>query len=630
MAPEVSPDGSSYHLGWVKRYAAAHGFEGSATSMYGLLSQGVELLFLPAFLIGKHSAAAMVHWAFLLDLVWLLVCFGRRIGNPLAGMAAAVFIYASPVVCVDASSAYIDLAAAAISFGLFYLLYLWDTVERVRRLLIAAGLLGGFAYAAKYTVAILAVWGAIFVLWKSRDKVRDFAAFAAMTMLLAAPWMIRNAVLTGNPMAPFFNRVFPNPATHISMEHEYSKWLRDYGIEKKVEIPLEVTILGARTSGALGYLFLLSPLALLAARRRDGRLLLGAALFALLPFPLNVGTRFLIPALPFVSMALALAFDQKLILVSMMLAHAILGWPNWVPGLLKYSHLKDSWRWQSIPWKAALRIEKEQGFLQRRCDACILARTVDANTQPGARILGQNGYAESYSDREVLVSYQSAQNELLMDVLYTGMDDARWPRMHWIYKLPQLASTRRIRLVQTESPPSDAEQWNITELRLFGADGAEIPRDTAWKLRANPNPWDVQFAFDNNPVTRWRSWQQAAPGMYMEVEFNSPLNLSRVEVHSSFDNANCKARLMIERNNGTLEGVEIQPEIVEVKPRFWMRREATRELLSRGVTHLLFGPDEYGGKDLFSAQQEWGVKRVASASGKWLFKIEPYEKKETQ
>ncbi|MCU0868527.1 MAG: discoidin domain-containing protein, partial [Burkholderiales bacterium] len=178
-------------------------------------------------------------------------------------------------------------------------------------------------------------------------------------------------------------------------------------------------------------------------------------------------------------------------------------------------------------------------------------------------------------DREVLVSYQSAQNEVLMDVFYAGADDARWPRLHWVYKLPQPSSTRRIRLIQTETPPSDAEQWNITELRFYGPNGAEIPRGPAWKLRASPNPWDVHFAFDNSPVTRWRSWQRAAPGMYLEVEFGSAQNISRVEIQSSFDNANCKAKLMIERNNGTLEGVEIQPEIVEVKPRFWMRREAT-------------------------------------------------------
>jgi hypothetical protein len=58
LAPEVSPDGMAYHLGEVAKYARAHGFVRITTNMYGNLSQGVELLFLYAFLFGKHSAAA--------------------------------------------------------------------------------------------------------------------------------------------------------------------------------------------------------------------------------------------------------------------------------------------------------------------------------------------------------------------------------------------------------------------------------------------------------------------------------------------------------------------------------------------------------------------------------------------
>jgi hypothetical protein len=38
--------------------------------MYAQLSQGIELLFLMAFSFGRHSAAALVHYAFLLALTW--------------------------------------------------------------------------------------------------------------------------------------------------------------------------------------------------------------------------------------------------------------------------------------------------------------------------------------------------------------------------------------------------------------------------------------------------------------------------------------------------------------------------------------------------------------------------------
>jgi hypothetical protein len=628
MAPEWSPDGSSYHLGWVAKYAAAQGFERPEASIYGLLSQGIEMLFLHAFLFGRHSAAAMVHWAFVLDLVWLLICFGRRIANPAAGLAAAIFVYASPVVCIDGSSAYIDLATACVGFALFYLLYLWDAVARHRALLVAAGLLAGFTYAAKYTAAILAVWAALFVLWRSRDKVRDFAAIASMTLVLSAPWMIRNAVLTGNPVAPFFNRIFPNPHVHVLFEQAYSEYLRNYGLENKWELPLEVTVRGAKTSGALGYLFLLSPLAIFAARRREGRMLLLAGLFALAPFPLNVGTRFLIPALPFVAMALALVLDVKVLLPFLMIAHAALGWPNWPPGLLQKVSHEHAWRLIAIPWKAALRIESEDGFLRRRSDGYLLARMVDAAVEPGARVLAENGYADAYTNREALIGYQSAVNEKLMDIFYTGFDDSRWPRLVWSFKLPQPQGIRRVRIAQTFASEVRDEQWNVSEIRLFDAAGAELPRDPSWRLTAKPNPWDVQMAFDNSPVTRWRSWETARPGMYIEASLGGARNVARVEVQSSWDNPNCRLKLLVEREGSTsLEETKIEPQLIEGQTRVWMRREATRELLSRGVQYLLLSPDEFGGRDLFEAQSEWGVSMVAEGTGKRLFRIEPYVKR---
>ena len=145
-APESSPDGSGYHLGLVARYVRAHGFERITTDMFASFSGGVEMLFVPAFMIGRHSAAALVHLAFGIALALAMFAYGRRIGKPWAGAAAALLTYASPVVGIDASSAYNDVALAAVAFGAFYWLQIWDD-DRRDLLLIPAGLLCGYAYA---------------------------------------------------------------------------------------------------------------------------------------------------------------------------------------------------------------------------------------------------------------------------------------------------------------------------------------------------------------------------------------------------------------------------------------------------------------------------------------------------
>ncbi|HMC59526.1 MAG TPA: hypothetical protein VKJ01_10070, partial [Candidatus Solibacter sp.] len=151
MAPESSPDGSAYHLGLVGQYFREHGFHRNEDSIYAMMPGGVEMLFLFAYAFGRHSAAAMVHFAFLLALVWQVFRYGREAGSAVAGGCAAVLVFASPLVGVDGTSAYNDVALAAVAFTLFHLLHLWETQRSCRprstRLLIAIGLVAGFAVA---------------------------------------------------------------------------------------------------------------------------------------------------------------------------------------------------------------------------------------------------------------------------------------------------------------------------------------------------------------------------------------------------------------------------------------------------------------------------------------------------
>jgi hypothetical protein len=61
----------------------------------------MELLFLVAFAIGRHPAAATVHMAFQATLPLLLVCYGLRFGFPRVGIFAGLLIYACPVVGIN-------------------------------------------------------------------------------------------------------------------------------------------------------------------------------------------------------------------------------------------------------------------------------------------------------------------------------------------------------------------------------------------------------------------------------------------------------------------------------------------------------------------------------------------------
>ena len=610
MAPEMSPDGNTYHLGLVYRYYREHGFPAITTNIYANLSQGAEMLFLFAFAWGKHSAAATVHLSFLFALAWLILSYGRRFGFPGAAAGAALLVFFSPVVGIDAASAYIDVAVAAVVFGLYYLLQIWDE-ERHHRLLIPVGILAGFAFAMKYT-AFLAVPNAMgFVLWRlwpgRRWRMRSLATVAMLAALWIAPWLIKNAIVVGNPVSPFANRVFRNPYVHISFEDEYREHMQRYdNLATKWDIPLEVTVRGNKLCGLLGPVFLLAPLALLAAGRGHGsRLLLAALLFGSV-YATNIGTRFLLTGLPFLALALALVLSRiPLLLVIVVALHAASSWPD----LMKLYCDTYAWRLDRINWKAALRVESQDGFLTRKWPSYPVAKMVDALTPEKALVFTFAQMSEAYSRREVLVSFQSAEAAMLRDIFWHAVFAEYQPVRHLHFNLPE-RRVRTLRVVQTNRNSPD--HFSIHEVRLFHK-GRELPRDTGWRLRAWPNTWDVQNAFDASPVTRWKSWEPLWPGMFVEVDFGGEVTIDRVVVESSPDSGQAQMQLSI--------APEVKPVQSEAPPPLGLRGEVIREMKTRGVTHLLVNDNDFAAADLLERQNDWGITLIGSQGEAKLYGI---------
>src|SRR5580658_950894 len=229
FAPEASPDGVTYHLGLVYRYFREHGFRVVTTNMYCSLPLGLEMLFLFAFSFGRHSAAATVHCCYLLALPLLMLSYARRIGRPRAGVCAAMIAYLSPVVGIDGISAYNDVALATTAFALFYLLEIRREDEETNdRLPIPIGLLAGFCVAIKLTGFVAPLYATAVILIRKRP--RALIPVSAAAALIFVPWLIKDWLWLGNPVSPFYNRIFRNPYIHIQFEDIYRANFRHYDL----------------------------------------------------------------------------------------------------------------------------------------------------------------------------------------------------------------------------------------------------------------------------------------------------------------------------------------------------------------------------------------------------------------
>jgi hypothetical protein len=617
MAPEISPDGSGYHLGLVNRYLQQHGFQVITWDVYANLSQGMEMLFLFAFAFGRHSAAAMVHFTFLLALAWMMVCYGRRIGFPWPAICAALLVFASPVVGIDATSAYIDVAVAAIAFTLFYCLQLWDR-GREPRLLLAISLVAGFGFAAKYMAWTGVVYALGFVWWKSR-RWRDLAMAGGSAGALILPWIVKNWLWVANPLSPFFNRYFPNPYVTISFEEDYRKYFTHYELTSLGQIPMQVTTHGMM-AGLLGPVFLLAPLAVLAVRKPAGRqLLLAAVVFGANYFS-NIGTRFLIPPLPFVALALAMVLASVPgLAVAVALIHAVISWPALVP---RYARA-EAWRLAPrIPWKEALRIRPQkyaEHYKESRLVGYRMDRLIEAATEPGATVFTYRPFPEAYTSRRILVEYESAENQVTGVILRTGNTEAfaeYLPTWRLRFRFPP-ARLSGIRVLQTAS---GGDLWSIHELRIFEGDN-ELPRRPRWRLTADPDPWNIQAAFDNSLMTFWRTGEAIHPGMYVAVDFGGLEMADSILIESAPDQWGIRLKPEGREARGGWRPLGGEPEISTVAAPLGLRRAAAAEAHRRGVDYLVIFDDETGAADYRLHAAAWGLGEVGRADGARLYKL---------
>lgn len=610
MAPEVSPDGSAYHLGLVGHYLREHGFHPITWNLYASLSEGIEMLFLFAFAFGRHSAAAMVHLAFLLALTWQIFWYGKRAGFPLAGACAAVLVFVSPVVGIDGVSAYNDVALAAVAFTLFSMLQLWSD-SRNPRLLVAIGILAGFSYGVKYTGCLAVPYAVGFVLWKSR-RVRDVAVVTGCAVLLMAPWLVKNWLWVGNPLAPFFNQYFRNPYVTIFFEKDYTQYFRHCDLPSLWQIPKAVTV-SAQLQGLLGPVFLLSPLALIALRWREGRHLLLAALVFGATYFSNIGARFLIPPLPFVAlpMAMVLASIPGLAMAVVVL-HAVLSWP----GVIPHYALPGTMHLSKIPWREALRIRDTGHFMRSHLPGYGAVRLIEELTPPDATVFSFRPVPEAYTSRRLLIEYEAAGNEILGRILRGAFAPGLMPTWRLRFDFHR-QPWRALRVTQTAG---GKDIWSIHELRILDGN-REVARDPRWRLTADPFPWTIQDAFDNSPLTLWRTGEAIHPGMFVQVNFGLAQEADGVLIETSPDQSLIRLKLEGQDAAGQWHTQPAGPAISDAAPPLGLRRAAARELERRGVGYILVFDGEWGADDFRANQDLWGIRQLGVADGGRLYRL---------
>jgi hypothetical protein len=439
-------------------------------------------------------------------------------------------------------------------------------------------------------------------------------------MLVGGPWMVRASVLSGNPVAPLFNRWFENAHFHVSTEESVRAFLRAYDVSP-AKLPLEITVLGAKTGGLVGPVFLLLPVALLALRKREGRWVWMAAIVAAIPWFLNAGTRFAMPALVFASIALAMSLPKRAAW-ALAMVQMVAAWPH----VLDLWTGNAAWRLRGMPWQAALRIEPEQEYLRRTLLEYRVAEMLQRHTRRGDRILDlEVAPASAYFDAVALTPWQSAAADRSSDALRIGLSKSR--DAYWTGSVRWEKETVKAVRIRLSEPAMIPNGWSFQDVTLLD-EGKPVFPSQEWQLEASRNVWETGLAFDRNPVSRWRIWQEAHRGEFLAIHFRSPRELDGARV------------LVFEPPRGlvlTFDG--LAPDGLQWKtlaepawrsaPALNYREQAMSMVRREGFRYILTRAGDEGlsqiGRELIDALRNWGLEKIADAEGVYLLKLSSQE-----
>lgn len=265
LTPPWSPDALSYHLEGPKLFLENRGVY-LLPNVWGANSPfTIEMLYLVGLALQTEVTSKLIHLSYTVLLVMAVIIFSRRYLTSEIGLVSSIVFVAFPIFPVWASIAYADMAWALYDFlSLFALINYFQKQEK--NWLIISGMMMGFAMGSKYlALGGFAVAG-LLVIWENikfglRKTIRDIVFFGSVSGLIAAPWYLKNWILAGNPLFPFF---WGGPGWNQNRLDWFMNYLHSFGLGKGLEailkIPADIYLNHTRYSTFMGSIEILSVL----------------------------------------------------------------------------------------------------------------------------------------------------------------------------------------------------------------------------------------------------------------------------------------------------------------------------------------------------------------------------------
>ncbi len=333
LTPPIARDALIHHLAIPKLWIINGGFYEIKWADFSYFPMNIDLLYILPIYFNKDFIANFIHMSFGIGTALLIYLYLKNKISHIAGLLGALVFLSTPIVVRLATQAYVDLGLTFFTTAsiLSFIRYRDGEFKEFKWLVLSSTAMG-FALGTKYNALIVWFFLSMSIVFiYSRDTGEQWRAakcgaiFFFISLMVFSPWLIKNIILTGNPLYPLFQGGAP---AMISENHhagffQIRQMLYGESFWKTLFIPVRIFFQGQDNStqyfdGVLNpILIILSPFALVnKSFYRDKLFFISFTIFFILmvffleqkAFSMEQIVRYTLPVIPVLSILTVMGF----------------------------------------------------------------------------------------------------------------------------------------------------------------------------------------------------------------------------------------------------------------------------------------------------------------------------------
>lgn len=216
ILPPVAVDALNHHLAIPKLWLKNGGFYEIQWAVFSYYPMNIDVLYLIPLYFHNDIIPNFIHLGFGLGTAWLIYYYLNNKLGYLAGLLGVLIFLSTPIVVRMSTVAYVDLGLTFFTTATILAFIHWrDGKYKENKWLFISAITMGLALGSKYNALIawfFLSFATVFVY--SRDTGQQWKAlrygliFFLVSLVVFSPWLVKNLILTGNPLYPLFNGFF--------------------------------------------------------------------------------------------------------------------------------------------------------------------------------------------------------------------------------------------------------------------------------------------------------------------------------------------------------------------------------------------------------------------------------------